>query len=347
MSKAWTDKREYQLLSGELAASDGRDFERLALPLIRIIWKDNIAPTPMGSFDRIGADQMVWADTEPFPLVVQYKGFKVSDSEIGSSQINQCLKSIGAFRKKGYKADVYLLVHNRIGADKRFRRSIETELSELVESGQVKRAELWNRQRFLREAFNKMLERVRSSIALNHSTAQEYCIQPDNYEPLKQVPLRKCELVFNPYRLMKKSTPSELVTDPSVELLSFDGNNIVLMIGEAGYGKTTAALRTFESEGRQIFYVPAATFSSVRKDFLQQCVKLDRLFAEFEDTDLPVVTRLSRPIIDYVLRDEETPVVLILDGLDESAYFSYRGGLWLRVRSWILAFFPKHSAAVY
>ena len=59
MSKAWTDKKEYQLLAGELATSEGRDFERLSLPLIRIIWSETITPTAMGSYDRIGADHLV------------------------------------------------------------------------------------------------------------------------------------------------------------------------------------------------------------------------------------------------------------------------------------------------
>jgi hypothetical protein len=147
MSKAWTDKKEYKLLSGELATSEGRDFERLALPLIRIIWSNAIAPAAMGPYDRIGADHLVWADREPLTLVVQCKGFEVPEEEIGKSQIRQCLKSIQSFKKSGQKAKTYLLIHNRTGKNEELRKVVGLELKTLVESGQVNRAELWDRQR--------------------------------------------------------------------------------------------------------------------------------------------------------------------------------------------------------
>lgn len=332
MSKAWTDKKEYQLLSGELATSEGRDFERLALPLIRIIWADAIAPTAMGSYDRIGADHLVWADSEPFALVVQYKGFKVPDEEIGKSQIKQCLKSIRSFQKSGRKAKTYLLIHNRTGKNEELRKVIGSELETLVDSGQVERAELWDRQRFLREAFNRMLESARSMIALNASSAHAYADEVLEYQVLKDVPLEISHLLVSPLRLSKASTPVHLVTDPSIELLKFEQSNLVLMIGEAGFGKTTAALRTFGFE-QEIFYVPGASFSSddpSTKAFLQQCINLDDLLVGFQSSDIPTVKRLLKPVIEQILKERSNPMVLIIDGLDESVYFSYRGGLqWL------------------
>src|SRR5438552_2451134 len=99
MSKAWTDKKEYQLFAAQLATSVGRDFERAVLPFIRIIWENAISPTPMGSYDRLGADHLVWADDEPFPLVAQCKGFEVPEEELGKAQIAQCLKSIESFQE--------------------------------------------------------------------------------------------------------------------------------------------------------------------------------------------------------------------------------------------------------
>jgi hypothetical protein len=332
MSKAWTDKKEYQLFSGELATSEGRDFERVALPLIRIIWSDAIAPTAMGSYDRIGADHLVWTDSEPFALVVQYKGFKVPEEEIGKSQIKQCLKSIQFFKRSGRKARTYLLIHNRTGKNKELREVIGRELKTLTESGQVDRAELWDRQRFLREAFNKMLDSVRSMIALNASSVQLYGDEVQEYEPIKNVPLQVSHLLVRPLRLSKASPPVQLTTDPSTELLKYEQSNLTLMIGEAGFGKTTAALRTFGSK-QQIFYVPGSTFSPEdpsTKAFLQQCVNLDELLVNFEAGDIPTVRRLLKPVIEQVLKERKNPLVLIIDGLDESIFFSYRGGLqWL------------------
>jgi hypothetical protein len=138
------------------------------------------------------------------------------------------------------------------------------------------------------------------------------------------------ELSVNPYQLVKASPPAYLVGNPAAELLKWDQRNLVLMIGEAGFGKTTAALQTYKSK-QQIFYVPGASISTANtKDFLRQCVNLDGLFSQFEAGDLPTVNRILNPVVEQVLKEESNPIALVIDGLDESVYFSRRGGLqWL------------------
>jgi hypothetical protein len=50
----------------------------------------------------------------------------------------------------------------------------------------------------------------------------------------------------------------------------------------------------------------------------------------FEASDIPTVSRLLKPVIEQILKERKNPMVLIIDGLDESIFFSYRGGLqWL------------------
>lgn len=332
MSKAWTDKKEYQLLSGELATSVGREFERVALPLIRIIWADTIAPPPLGTYDRIGVDHMVWADEGQATLVVQYKGFAVPEEELGNSQINDCIASIKTFRDSERRAATYLLVHNRTGRNSELRYRVESALRELVESKQVDRAELWDRQKFLREAFNKILYRVRSLIALNATSAKEYADTPQDYALLKEVPFQVSDLLISPNQLKNVSEPVQHLANPCNELMSFNNRNLILMIGGAGFGKTTAALRTFESNN-QVFYVPGASISAPAtstKAFLRECVNVDSIFSDFEEADVPTVSRILNPVIEQVLKEKDNAVVLVIDGLDESVYFSYRGGLqWL------------------
>jgi hypothetical protein len=80
MTKAWTDKTEYKIFSGQLASSSRYDFERAVLPFIRIIWADTFAPKTLGSYDRIGIDLLVWADREPFALVVQLAKNKLTNA---------------------------------------------------------------------------------------------------------------------------------------------------------------------------------------------------------------------------------------------------------------------------
>jgi hypothetical protein len=112
---------------------------------------------------------MLWGDHEPHPLVVQFKGFEVSDLQLGRSQIRNCKESISKFRASNIKARTYLLVHNRTGKAASFRREIEAEQTSMVSSGQVERAELWDRQKLLKNTFDATLERVLRSSNLTSS----------------------------------------------------------------------------------------------------------------------------------------------------------------------------------
>jgi hypothetical protein len=330
MGRAWTGSTVYHHLSGELATAEGKVFERRALPLIRLIWPDALGTPALRSFDRSGIDHLVWSDTEPFRLVIQCKGFEVLEEEFGDSQIEQCRKSIASFRDSGLKANLYILLHNRLGKNASFREEIKAELLQLVESGQVNKAELWDRQTFIRAAFNKMVERVRSVIAKKQRSDQEDYGEPQICEPLEQVPLEVSSLVVNQYHLVSESPPVLRQTDPSRELLDFRQSNLLVLLGEAGYGKTTAAHRSFAASDHWVFYIPAASIPDKvnnTKSLLQECVRLDDLFIGVEDSDIPTQSRLVSSVLKYLLRDEETPIVLILDGLDESVYFSRRGGL--------------------
>jgi hypothetical protein len=162
MSEAWINDHRYIRLSAELAASEASDFARRVLPLIRLVWADTVQVPALGSFDRRGIDFLVWSNTEPFPLVVQCKGFR--NLEIGLPQLQQCQNAINSFRNSGLKAKVYLLIHNRAEGNKKFKDVIEVELRQLIEAKQVERAELWDRERLVCEVHKKELEPFNSAI---------------------------------------------------------------------------------------------------------------------------------------------------------------------------------------
>lgn len=332
MTKAWTDKKEYSALAAELAVSEGPGFERQVLPLLRLCFPGAVGTPALRSFDRSGVDHLVWSDTSPFPLVAQCKGFQVLEQELGDSQVSQCRKSIHSFRKSTLRADIYLLIHNRVGKDRSFREAITAELETLVASGQVARAELWDRQRLLREAFNAMLALVRDAIANRNLSIVEVFAssEPLVCDALEQVPLKTCSMVADQYRLTSISAPSTRLADPSKELLESGKENLALLIGEAGFGKTTAALRALELSGRKILFVPAAMFSvntQSTKDLLEQCIDIDEVLSGFEESDRIHLRRIARPVIHYVFKDKQNPVIVLIDGIDESVFFSRRGGI--------------------
>ena len=188
---------------------------------------------------------------------------------------------------------------------------------------------LWDRKKFLNEVFNAMLMKVAGFI---RSESAEYrnIFQFLPAEPVQQIPLAVRVMKVSQYKALGFGKPLDSVCDPVDEILKFDTSNITVVIGEAGYGKTTAALRALENGQRNIFYLRAAAIKGDKvgsKHLLAACVRLDELFKGVGDVDLDDHQAVARPVIELLLKDEDLPVVLILDGLDESIYFSMRGGI--------------------
>ncbi|BEH09846.1 hypothetical protein GSUET_14580 [Geobacter sulfurreducens subsp. ethanolicus] len=282
------------------------------------------------SLDRKGIDYVVWSDAVPFPVVIQCKGFQVQDHEIDVCQVNQCLKSIVAFRKSRCKADTYVLVHNRTGQNELLRETVTRELENLVIEGCVKRAELWDRKKFLKEVFNAMLARVRDFIGSESARYGSDFFKSLPAEPIREIPVVIRRMRISQYKALDLGKAVETRCDPVDEILKFEASNITVVIGEAGYGKTTVALRSLENGRKNIFYVRAADIGNKvggSKQLLEACLRLDALFSEVAEEDLEDHQAAARPVIELLLKDESLPVVLILDGLDESIYFSMRGGI--------------------
>ena len=296
-----------------------------------MIWPNvGIRPAELGWLDRSGIDLLEWSDFQPYPLAVQCKGFKVPEEKIGQVQIDQCLKSIKSFADSDIKVKTYLLIHNRTGKNADLRTQVEEALKQLVTSGKAGKAELWDRQKLLREVFNATVDLVRKAIEEKRNNYQNEYGDRQICAPLEIIPFTQTELVADPNRLIASSKPISYLADPVSELLNADGSNLSLMIGEAGYGKTTAVLRTFTDTDHLVYYVPAPTIPSqvnTTTDLLRHCVKSQELFEEPPNEDQGVFDRLFNTAIRYLFRESSLPVTLLIDGLDESIYFSQRGGL--------------------
>lgn len=249
MAKAWTDKGEFKRLSSNLATLEGIGFQRRVLSLLRIIWPEMSALPDRMSLDRKGIDYVVWSDDSTFPVVAQCKGFQVQEHEIDASQVSQCLKSIEAFRKSGSKADAYVLVHNRTGQNELLRKTVTRELERLVVEGCAGRAELWDRKRFLKEVFNAMLARVRDFIGSESASHGSDFFESLPAEPIREIPVTVRQMKVSQYKALNLGEPIVSACDPVDEILKFETGNITVVIGEAGYGKTTAALRSLETAG--------------------------------------------------------------------------------------------------
>lgn len=325
----WSNKRIFKLLRGELATLTDRAFERGALPFLRTVYPELVNPPARRDFDIAGADHLVWSDTPPFPLVVQCKGFEAHEWELGSAQVQQCIRSIRAFRDSGFKTKLYLLAHNRTSKDPGFRRDINEELKDLVASGSASRAQLWDVDTIVKQALTAMHERLRK-LAREHnlSVVKEYeNAEPDLCEPLQHVPLRASVLTADQNRLTKGTEGREEVADPA-RVLRYSDKHFSLLVGYAGFGKTTAALRVTQAFGLKTFFVPAARLTRVTtKELLEHCIDVEPLIADCLPEDVATVRKLAKLAIEHFFKTDDESYVLLLDGIDESFVLSRRGGL--------------------
>lgn len=331
ISKAWTDNPQYSKFSDELVKSQDRGFEKLVLPLIKVIWPNigNIPPG-MGWIDKSGIDILEWSDNEPFPLAVQCKGFAVPEKQIGKKQIQQCLDSISSFKKSGLKVEIFLLIHNRTGQNGDLRQEVEKALKDIENSGQAIKAELWDRQRLLREVFNACAKLILDAIEDKRSSRQNEYNDYQICEPLEIVPFAESELTTNQNQLVNASNAIDRLGDPVIQLLDPNASKLHLIIGSAGYGKTTAVLRAFKDNNHLIFYVPAATIPSsvcTTAGLIRHIIKIEDLFEDLPNEDQEVFERLFLGVVGFIFKNSGLPIILLIDGLDESIYFSRRGGL--------------------
>ena len=327
MSKKW--KR----LSAALHTAEGRDFERVVLPFVRAIWADAIIPQPLRStYDQSGVDILVWrkTDSRSIFLAVQCKGFSVKEYELGVDQIQQCKDSIKKFIESGIHSEIYVLVHNRIPSNETFRAELEQQATKLKASGRARVVYIWGAQKLLQEATKAVRNRYRQVLLLDEPKVEQFLIDQPLCAPLEKVPLRISELTFNRNRMIAETAIEDVIADPTRRILETARSNLSLVLGQAGYGKTTSALRTLADGSRKIFYLSAAILPDVvgnTDTLFKRWINLEKLFEGVLDEDIPIVEQLAAPAITYILKDEKIPVILILDALDESIYFSRPGGL--------------------
>jgi hypothetical protein len=328
-NKAWTDKREYKRLAGRLSNATAEEHEALGLRLLRPalgVWDEELVPLGEGLW-AVGLEP-------PYPVVVQVLRFDAPGEDLGAEEVARVRRSAERLRRSAIETGRFLLLHNRHSGSRSFREQANAVLQELVSTGRVPAAELWDYQQLLRRAFGGMLDLLVSVSrwrSLSLATVEEVLGRASwQDDPLKRVPLRTSVLVADQHRLVGEEDAARTVADPAAEALAGQDRSITLLLGAFGFGKTTALARALLEHETEVFYVPAAGISEEvhgAKDLLSRCVDLDRLLEGVPEEDREDYRLLARPVVEYVFKQKEIDAVLVLDGLDESPFLARPGGL--------------------
>lgn len=329
--RSWTNKREHSQLSGKLAASSPETFQSMALALLRLPCSRPDEPL---ATDWVPAENG-WllengASRRPFVLVLS---FREPPETLGEEQMRQVREALERFRRSPVEASCLLLVHGSDARQESFRLGVEAAVNGLRESERVAYAEAWDRQKLLREAFNAMTDRVLAAIHGGSLSLAPITTRLDSEEgvSIAEVPLRTSTLSMDQYRMHTLDKPSpRRILDPAAAVFEGDDGNLSLLLGGFGFGKTTAVGRALAEGPHQVLYVHGAAISEEvkgAKDLLARCIDTGKLLSGASDEDREIYERIVRASVEYLFKDPELPVTLIVDGLDESPFLARKGGL--------------------
>ncbi|HEY2236550.1 MAG TPA: hypothetical protein VGK01_23970 [Candidatus Angelobacter sp.] len=324
----------WQRWSASLARSTERDFERMVLPFLRVLWPDIDQVPARRQWDAKGIDLLVWREGELFPCAVQCKGFVVQD--IGQDQLRQVLASIDSFSDSAIRCETYIVLHNRDGKNAEFRTSIETRLKELTESGQVSKAELWDRQKFLTTIDQRLQEIINASLR-EHSYAllknyQNLFVFGDAFVP--RVPAQEFALRFRRYEpCTRVAVGEEKLVSAEQMVLEPTRARWTLLTAQFGMGKTTTVLHAAISSEQTVVLIECRSLPD-RQDqltstslLLEESLKSLAILGHFSDADQQVLYEVTAVTFKNMLKRPRAPFVLILDGLDENRFYSRVRGL--------------------
>lgn len=145
---------------------------------------------------------------------------------------------------------------------------------------------LWDRQVFLNRVFQALERRVRRAIrerAELFSRSGMLASASGDSEPVNEVPYRHGELLANQYRLLEARMSPSVVADVGEELLRRNDTPRCVVIGEAGCGKSTAALLALRNPEAVMFFVNGAELThAVKGAKAEKSGSLDILNSEYE-----------------------------------------------------------------
>lgn len=332
--RSWTGKHEHAQLSGELAGADEEAFRTMVRALLRLLCVEPGAPIPPSLFLSPNGDDLLLEEDPPYPLYAQLLIFREPPASLGEPQLQRARAAIGRFLESGLEVGTYLLVLNSDLRSPELRAGIQTEILRIVESGRAERAEVWDRQRLLREAFNAMADHVLAAAEAGGlaRVRLEELLRTREGVPLEEVPMRTSLLAINQYQLRSVGDPGpQIAGDPAIAILQGEDTNLTLLLGSFGFGKTTAVARSLSQRSRHVLYVPGASISETvvgTKDLLSRCVSTDDLFRSCPREDRDIYELIARAAVEHLFRkDEKTPLAIVIDGLDESPFLGRQGGL--------------------
>lgn len=322
-------------LSGELGNAREHDFERLALPFLRVHWPGLLHSEPKKELDSWGIDFSLPIEgrLNHYAVVVQAKGFYAAESMTMGQWQTQVRPSLMKFKASRATCDTFVFLHNRDSRDRIATAQAQEFLEELVSEGKARKCALWDRQTFVRKTREALHQYVTKKIRERSQQLlwQQQRIFRFGERFVNAVPLRRTHWKPRHQRWPHLTTPFATTAAPAL-LAGTRDVRYTLLVGSFGVGKTITTLKAGTEEGMVCIHIPAHSFTkhSVTSGTHALLGHMDEELGLFEDhvpQTAQVLKKFVGAALGRLLKEVNSRYLLVIDGLDENRELKTPDGL--------------------
>jgi len=302
-NRSFGARGEFKKLASAIRERGDKSLAEALLPVVHLLW--------------------------PEARLVDGDGFHIA---VGSTVAIHCsghdekeiVRGIEAFRRSASAQPVrdFIVIIDREELTVGVRKAVRLSLERLIAEGDAERVMVWNhRDHLMYAAFEMMLERVFASIdrwSAAMLEEQSRIERKIGAAPVRRVPLRKYQLRIDATALRSGREYAEVVTDV-VESIA-RGERRQVLLGTAGFGKTTAVMRAARELALRWLVIPAAR---LRRDganaqtVFETALDFDELLRGATPEERPLWQRIAGPVLKYITQID-SGLGVIVDALDES-----------------------------
>jgi hypothetical protein len=315
-ARSFRGRRAYKKLAKDLR--DASSFSHALLPFLHLVWP-RVRLTP--ELESEGVDIAVG---EPLVVVVHCSG----------RDVNAMRRAIETFRHSAHAVRDFIVIIQREEETVAYREALKPSLDRLLAEGKAQRVHLWNhRDDVVYVAFQLMLERVMNALRhwneamLDEQAKIERAI---GAAPVRNVPFRQYQLRIDATSLRPEPAHEKaIVGDVATALTQHKGRILHVLLGAAGFGKTTSVMRAAREHALQWIVVPAARIQgdvANAHSLFEVALDLDRVLDGATVEERSIWHRIAGPVLKY-LTQLQSGVGIMIDAVDESPSIGRSYGL--------------------
>jgi serine/threonine protein kinase len=316
-SRSFGARHAFKKLAKELRDTDASALPGALLPFLHLLWPGaRLTPELAGEGIHIAVG-------EPVAVAIHCSG---SDEE-------SARRAAEAFRRSPFAVRDFIVIIHREEKTVPYRDALRLSLERLKAEGKAQRVLVWNhRDDVVYAAFELMLERVLRALERWNAAILDEQARIERTlgsSPIRDVPFRRYHLRIDATSLWSEATQTEAVADITETILQNDHRRLHVLLGTAGFGKTTSVMRVAREGTLRWLVIPAARLhgdAANAQSVFETALDFEEVLAGATEAERPIWQRIVGPVLKY-LTQFPSGIGIIVDALDESTAIGRSYGL--------------------